>query len=142
MAPKHAAAERGLRMLQTVARSDLERARLVKAGLPTALIDALIRRAGFTAAEVERLVIPRRTLAHRKQKRQPLSPAESDRLARVIRVAAKADDTFQDAAKARTWLRRPNRALRGQAPIDLLDTDGGVCAVEAILDRIAHGVFS
>lgn len=142
MAPKDATAERGLRILKMVARSDLERARLVRAGLPTALIDALVRRLGFSAAEVERLIIPRRTLAHRKQKRQPLSPGESDRLARVVRVVAKADETFQDAAKARTWLRRPNRALRGQPPIDLLDTDGGVCAVEAVLDRIAHGVFS
>ena len=73
---------------------------------------------------------------------QPLSPEESDRFARVLRLVALAEETFGDRDKARLWLRRPNRALEGRVPLDLLDTDGGARAVETILSRITHGVYS
>jgi putative toxin-antitoxin system antitoxin component (TIGR02293 family) len=47
-----------------------------------------------------------------------------------------------NAGKASEWLRTPNRALGGLAPIDQLDTDLGVREVENILGRIAYGVYS
>ena len=43
---------------------------------------------------------------------------------------------------AARWLRRPNRALNGELPIDLLDTDVGARQIEDVLGRIAHGVVS
>ena len=116
--------------------------RLVQDGLPTAALEALVERGDLTAHEVETYIIPRRTLAHRKRRRQPLSPEESDKLARVARIFAIAYDTFQDRAKAATWLRRPNRALQGAAPVELLSTDSGARVVEQTLERIASGVFS
>jgi putative toxin-antitoxin system antitoxin component (TIGR02293 family) len=42
--------------------------------------------------------------------------------------------------KAATWLSRPNRALNGEIPIRLLDTDVGARQVEDILGRIEYGV--
>ena len=67
---------------------------------------------------------------------------ESDKLARVARAIAQAEETMQDATKAHAWLRRPNRALGGERPLDLLATEGGARLVEQTLGRIAHGVFS
>lgn len=81
-----------------------------------------------------------RTWARRRGKL--LRPDESDRLIRVARVAAMASEVLGSGAKAKAWLSRPNRALAGKTPISLLDTDTGVRQVEAILGRIAHGVFS
>lgn len=120
---------------------DAAYAEVVRRGLPTRLLDRLVRGGVITGVEAERLVAPRRTLAHRRQKRQPLSAAESDRLARVLRIVAYAQDTFGDPEKAGRWLRRPNRALAGREPLALLDTDGGARAVEAVLGRLAHGVY-
>jgi putative toxin-antitoxin system antitoxin component (TIGR02293 family) len=42
--------------------------------------------------------------------------------------------------KAARWLRRPNRALGNQAPLDLMDSDIGTRQVEEVLGRIEHGI--
>ena len=65
--------------------------------------------------------------------------AHSARLARVTRAAI---ETFGDAERADGWLRRPNRALSGDVPMDLLDNDDGARRVELVLGRLAHGLFS
>lgn len=66
------------------------------------------------------LHMPARTLARRRQTRK-LDADESDRLYRIARVAAHAFAVFGAEDKAATWLRRPNRALNGELPIDLLE---------------------
>ena len=63
-----------------------------------------------------------------------------DRVARVTRVTTRAEEALGDASKARRWLRKPNRALQGQRPLDLLDSDAGARVVEQALGRIEHGL--
>jgi Protein of unknown function (DUF2384) len=53
---------------------------------------------------------------------------------RLARVAAQAQNVFESADPAMIWLKRPNRALGGHAPIDLLDTDAGTERVVELLD--------
>lgn len=60
--------------------------------------------------------------------------------AESVRVLAQ--EVSGDAAKAETWLSRPNRALSGAVPTDLLATEEGRRAVRDVLGRLAHGVFS
>ena len=131
----------GLPAPQRVAEPELRLADAVRRGFTVPIVERLVREGWLTTADVDRLILPRRTLAHRKQRRQRLTRDESDRLARVARVLALAEETFGDREAARTWLRRSNRALAGQAPLELLDTDGGARAVEAVLVRVEHGVF-
>jgi putative toxin-antitoxin system antitoxin component (TIGR02293 family) len=128
--------------LRSSVESDLDWVRAVQSGLPTNAVDAIATEIGFTAAEMEQLVIPRRTLAHRRANRQPLTRDESDRLARIARVGLWARETFGEKDKTIAWLRRPNRALQGSRPIDLLDTDDGARLVEQVIGRLAYGVFS
>ena len=72
---------------------------------------------------------------------QPTSP-ESDHIARAARVRVHAIEMIGDEEKAIAWLNTPNRALDGQRPLDLLDTDMGARMVEDIAGRIAYGVYS
>jgi putative toxin-antitoxin system antitoxin component (TIGR02293 family) len=58
------------------------------------------------------------------------------------RVFAKATDTFGASDKASRWLQKPNRALDGNVPLDLLDTDAGTQEVQTILIRIDYGLYS
>jgi putative toxin-antitoxin system antitoxin component (TIGR02293 family) len=57
-------------------------------------------------------------------------------------VQARAVEVFGNATKAEIWFSRPNRALRGARPADLLDTDAGRRQVKDVLERLANGVFS
>ena len=82
----------------------------------------------------------RRTLAHRKRRGGRLSHEQSDRLTRVVRVVAWTEEALGDVAKAKRWLRKPNRALEGRRPLDLLGSDVGARLVERVLGRIAHGL--
>lgn len=122
-------------------RSRLDLARAVRAGLRLRVVDWIVDHDILTRPEVEE-IIPRRTLAYRKRHRQSLSPEESDRLARVARVVALAEETMQDKGKAARWLRAPNRGLGGERPLDLLDTDEGARLAETVLLRLAHGIYS
>jgi putative toxin-antitoxin system antitoxin component (TIGR02293 family) len=102
----------------------------------------VLRSGLFQPAELYAMVVPRRTLAHRKEKRQPLSPEQSDRLARMVRAADRAEEALGDRGKAARWLRQRNRALNQKRPIDLLESDVGARMVERALGRIEHGLYS
>lgn len=111
-------------------------------GFPHEAVDAAIQHGLISRAEAEDLVIPRRTLSHRRQKGERLSLEESDRLLRIARVGALADETFGDPEKAHRWLRKPSRPLQGSVPLELLRTGVGASLVEEELVRIQHGLFA
>jgi putative toxin-antitoxin system antitoxin component (TIGR02293 family) len=114
----------------------------IKHGLPYRSLESVRKRLGLSVPEAASVLhMPPRTLARRRQTRR-LEPDESDRLYRIARVAAQAFAVFGTEDNAATWLRRPNRALNGEIPIRLLDTDVGARQVEDILGRIEHGVIS
>ena len=108
-------------------------------GLPVSGIEHLVDSGRLTLAEVDHVVLPRKTLSHRR-KIGVLTPEQSDRLVRVVRIIAAAEDTFGSKEKAFVWLRRPTKALEGDAPLGLLDTTEGARAVELLLHRIDHGL--
>lgn len=121
---------------------ELRMAREVASGLPTSAVDDVISSGLIEPEVMYTLVVPRRTLADRKQKDKALSPEQSDRLSRVLRVFARAEEAIGDVSRAHRWLHRCNRALEGNRPIDLLGTDAGSRAVEKVLGRIEYGVIS
>jgi len=119
--------------------ADVDLVRLVRRGLPVGAVQFVLDSGSLTPAELARIVLPRKTLANRR-KLGTLTPEQSDRLVRVARVIAAAEETFGSREKAGTWLRRPTTALAGESPLDLLDTDEGAREVETLLGRIAHGI--
>jgi putative toxin-antitoxin system antitoxin component (TIGR02293 family) len=120
-----------------------ELARLVRRGLPAVSVAALAARLHLGNRVLgHKLGIPQRTLTRRLSHASRLTPAESDRTVRMARVYAGAVEMIGDREKAIAWLGTPNRALGGDQPFDLLDTDLGARMVEDILGRIAYGVYS
>jgi uncharacterized protein (DUF2384 family) len=47
-----------------------------------------------------------------------------------------------DNERAMPWLKHPNRALGGLAPVDAINTEPGARQVESIQDRIAYAGIS
>ena len=123
--------------------SRIDLARRVAEGIPTRVLAEVVDEGVLTREEVTRLIVPRRTLAHRKRRREHLSSEESDRLVRVLDLHEAALRTFDgDADKANAWLRKPNRALGGEIPLDLVVTSTGARLAEDALLRIEHGVYA
>lgn len=111
----------------------------VREGLPLQVVDDALADGRISLAELDRLALSRKTLAHRRGLGS-LTPDQSDRLSRLLRIIEDAEATFGERGKAHAWLRRPTTLLDGEAPLDRLDTDIGTRQVEAILGRIAHGL--
>ena len=111
----------------------------VREGLSLAVVDQALADGRISPAELDRLALSRKTLTHRRGLGS-LTPDQSDRFSRLLRIIEETEATFGDAGKAHTWLRRPTTLLDGESPLDRLDTDIGTRQVEAILGRIAHGL--
>ena len=120
-------------------RTDQDLVKLVEQRLPSRALDGL-RQSGVTDEEIYALVVPRRTLTHRRARREALSLEESDRVVRVARVIALCEEVFGDQERGWRWLRDAKRQFRGRAPLDLLATEAGARLVEELLYRIDEGM--
>ena len=96
---------------------------------------------GLERSEIDAVVIPSRTLQHRRSRRQKLTVEESDRVLRVIRVLSLTESIYGSRERALGWLRKPNARLDGRAPLSLLKTDTGSRIVEELLIQIDEGMF-
>jgi putative toxin-antitoxin system antitoxin component (TIGR02293 family) len=97
---------------------------------------------GFSREELFELVVPRRTLARRRESGNRLSTEESDRAVRLARITAHAERVFGNDEKAHGWLREPSRTLGGTVPLDLLRTETGAQLVEQTLHRYDYGMLA
>jgi len=113
---------------------------IVEQQLPTSSINKLLT-LGLTRQEIDALVIPLRTLQHRRSKREKLTVEESDRVLRIVRVLSQTEMVYGSRDRALYWLRRPVARLKDRAPLDLLRTDTGARLVEEILVQIDEGMF-
>ncbi len=114
---------------------------MIRKGIPAAAVESILSAVRLSQAELAHaLAIPERTLARRKRE-GVLNSEESSKLLRLARVISRANEVF-DSAAAVDWLKAPNVALRGNAPLNLLDTDIGAESVLDTLGRIEHGVFA
>lgn len=114
----------------------------VRKGLPFSAFEAVSKHLEISPQHITTVLgIPPRTVARRKAARH-LTPQESDRLYRLARAISQAVEVLGTIDKARVWLKTPNRALGGEMPLDLLDTDIGARQVEEVLLRLNYGIFS
>ena len=96
---------------------------------------------GLSREEVHSVIIPARTLQHRRSRRERLTVEESDRVIRALRVFAAAEDVYESRERALQWLRRTHPRLDNRTPISLLKTDTGARIVEELLGQIDEGYF-
>lgn len=122
-------------------RSDADLAELIEKGFPTDSL-AILKALGLTFSEVSDLVIPPRTLKHRKARRENLSQQETDRMVRVTRIVELAERVFQNREKALAWMRTEDERLNSRTPFSMLHTESGGRLVENMLWQIDEGVYT
>lgn len=123
------------RSIHTV--GDLRRA--VESGLPVTALDTVTRhvaRDDRGAAELKYRIIPKTTL----RRRQRLDPEESQRLERLARITALAEQVWEDADLAHRFLTTAQPQLEDERPVDLTRSDLGSRQVEALLMKIEYAL--
>ena len=122
--------------------SDFDLAELIERGLPSDTL-SLLKEKGLTFTEVADLIISPRTLQHRKARgNQQLTHEEADKVVRIARILAFAEQVFGDREKALRWLRKPDDRLNERSRLSMLITESGGRVVEEMLWQIDEGMFN
>jgi putative toxin-antitoxin system antitoxin component (TIGR02293 family) len=114
----------------------------VENGVPLVALEEFAARSGFLMKDLLEVVIPLRTLKHRRQRQEPLNIDESDRLARVIRLYEFGVKVFGNPEKARHWLTKPKIRFQERTPLAMMRTELGGRSVEEMLGQIDEGFFA
>ena len=116
--------------------------REIERGLPLSTLEEFSAYSGIAVKDLLEVVIPARTLKHRRQRQEPLNLDESDRLARVARLYELGVRVFGDADKARRWLSKPMIRFEERTPLTMMRSELGSRTVEEILIQIDEGLFA
>lgn len=115
----------------------------VEKGLGFQALERLQRNTGLSTGDLADVVVIKPRTLHRRKEQGRLEPDESDRLLRFSRIFGKALELFEGNVKAaRQWLASPQSGLGGERPMVLAKTDLGAREVEALADRLEHGVLT
>ncbi len=115
--------------------------REIERGLPLSTLEEFSAYSGIAMKELLEVVIPARTLKHRRQRQEPLSLDESDRLARVARMYELAVKVYGDREDGRKWLCGRKRRFDGRSALAMLHTEIGEHAVSEALIQLDEGMF-
>lgn len=115
--------------------------REIERGVPIMLLEEFSNYSGIAMKDLLEVVIPPRTLKHRRQREQPLNLDESDRLARVARIYELAVKVYGDRDDGRKWLCGKKGRFDGKTALEMLRTEAGEHAVQEFLIQIDEGMF-
>ena len=115
----------------------------IREGLPAASALAFKTALGLTNEQLASVLgVSPRSVARLDPAKSHLDAVSGDRLVRSARLYAIAVDVLEDPHAAAQWLKAPQSALGGAVPLELAQTDVGTRAVETLLGRMEHGVFT
>jgi putative toxin-antitoxin system antitoxin component (TIGR02293 family) len=127
-------------LLDAPVRTGADLVSLARARLHVAVIDRLSEQ-GLKWDELS-FIIARRTLTHRREKDEPLTADESDKVIRLAKLIAQANATFGNDDRAIQWLRSAQSRFDGQSALEMASTEQGARLVEEALVQIDEGYFA
>jgi putative toxin-antitoxin system antitoxin component (TIGR02293 family) len=117
--------------------SDLQR--VVAEGLPVGALEHTVQYVAGSrraAAVLRDRIVPRATRARRTRLRLP----ESERVERLARLMALAEQVWESADDAREFLAAPHPLLEGRSPLEMGETELGARRVERLLMKLEYGL--
>jgi putative toxin-antitoxin system antitoxin component (TIGR02293 family) len=115
--------------------------REIERGLPLSTLEDFSAYSGIAVKDLLEVVIPARTLKHRRQRQESLNLDESDRLARVARMYELAVKVYGDRDDGKRWLCGRKRRFDDRTALEMLRSEAGEKAVKDFLIQIDEGMF-
>lgn len=136
-ARRNAAGFRGFVVSETPAARKIE---VIRSGVRARVVNDMVRYLDVPKNVIFGVLHTPESTAHKLIKdNRPLDSAASERVMRVADVTRMAQETFGGREAAARWLKTPNLALRGAAPLSMLDTEPGAAEVRRVLSSIDYG---
>jgi len=115
--------------------------REIEHGLPLKTLEEFSAYSGIAVKDLLEVVIPARTLKHRRQRNEPLNAEESDRLARVAKMFELAAKVYGNREDGKEFLTRRMPRFDEKRPLEVLRTGKGEEAVQEFLVQIDEGMY-
>ncbi len=134
----------GPKLLGKQANTVLDLADLIQQGLPTQSVFHLQKEMALRDDDyAPTLGVSIKWLGrYRNTPRQHMDANVSDRLYRIARIFALAEEVLEDKEAANRWLHRPQSGLGERTPLELMKNEVGAREVEELLYRIEYGIYS
>ena len=87
------------------------------------------------------LSVTRATLINKKRGER-FNSGLSERIVGLADLYSFGFEVFEDEEAFTNWMQKPNKALGGEIPVDVIDNQFGREEVKNVLGRIAYGVYS
>lgn len=120
----------------------VEKMDMVRDGVSKNDLESLKRKTNLDYDKLSTLLSTTRATLINKKGAAHFSTALSERIVSIADLYSYGFEVFEDEIKFNEWVFRPNQALGGKLPFELLDNQFGREEVKNVIGRIDYGVYS
>lgn len=120
----------------------VEKMDMVREGVSKKKLESLKRKTNLDYDKLSTILSTTRATLINKKGTENFSAALSEKIVSIADLYSYGFEVFEDETKFNEWVFRPNKALGGKQPFDLLDNQFGREEVKNVIGRIDYGVYS
>ena len=122
--------------------TSFEKMNIVREGISKKDLEQLKQKAGLDYDTLAKtLNVARATLINKKSN-EKFNTVLSEKIVSIADIYSYGFEVFGDEANFRQWMSKPNKAIGGHIPGDIMDNQYGREEVKSLIGRIAYGVYS
>jgi putative toxin-antitoxin system antitoxin component (TIGR02293 family) len=120
----------------------VEKMDMVREGVSKKNLESLKSKTNLDYDKLSTILLTNRATLINKKGAEHFSVALSERIVSIADLYSYGFSVFEDEAKFNEWVFRPNKALGGKQPFELLDNYFGREEIKNVIGRIDYGVYS
>jgi len=120
----------------------VEKMDMVRKGVSKKKLESLKIKTNLDYDKLSTILSTTRATLINKKGAEHFSAALSERIVSIADLYSYGFEVFEDETKFNEWVFRPNQALGGKQPYELLDNQFGREEVKNVIGRIDYGVYS
>jgi putative toxin-antitoxin system antitoxin component (TIGR02293 family) len=120
----------------------IEKMDLVRVGVTKSALEKLKSIAALDYDQLARILSVARATLINKKGAAKFNNALSEKIVGLADIYSYGYEVFEAEDRFNQWMFRPNQALNGQTPFDLIDNQYGREEVKDLIGRIDYGVYS
>ncbi|WP_198170221.1 type II RES/Xre toxin-antitoxin system antitoxin [Mucilaginibacter arboris] len=120
----------------------VEKMNMARNGLSKRDLESLKSKTNLDYDKLSTLLSTTRATLINKKGTEHFSVALSERIVSIADIYSYGFEVFEDVTKFNEWVFKPNRALGGKQPFELLDNQFGREEIKNLIGRIDYGVYS
>lgn len=122
--------------------TSFEKMNIVREGISKKDLELLKNKADLDYTTLAKgLSVTRATLINKKRE-QKFGSVLSEKILGLADIYSYGFEVFGDEDRFNQWMAKPNQAIGGQVPYDLIDNQYGREEIKNLIGRIAYGVYS